>query len=193
MKTMKHNLRNLVLVAVAALLSATTFTAVGTFGQKGGGPATVLCPVPKHLTLTATNPSVNTADFPTNCSAGFEQNLNGTTPDRCYIHTFNVELPELCCQCIESKKNFLTIRYTALKGQPGNDQWNILGSSGVHGWLYDNGTSQPPPGTTGTKTIPLTCAMLKNKPLRLSILLQDDSSVTSATLDVDLCCVSTGK
>lgn len=192
MKTMKYNLRNLVLVSVAALFLATAFTTGGTFGQAG---TTTQCPVPRHVTLTASTPSANMADFPTNCSAGYEQNLGGTTINRCYIHTFDLPVPsELCCQCVESKKNFLTIRYKAL--QPGsaistsvNDQWNILGSPGAHGWLYDSGTAPVTPGQTGTKTIPVTCAMLKNNPLRLDLLVEDDTSVTSATLDVDLCCV----
>ncbi|HSS76521.1 MAG TPA: hypothetical protein VLV54_07210 [Thermoanaerobaculia bacterium] len=41
-------------------------------------------------------------------------------------------------------------------------------------------------GQTGTKTIRLSCDMLKNN--RLSFLLQDDTSVTSATLHVVYCC-----
>ena len=189
MKTMKHNLRNLVLVSVAALLLATPFTAVGTFGQRG---TPLQCPIPRHVTLTATAPSANMADFP-NCSAGFEQNLGGTTPNRCYIHTFDLPIPsELCCQCVESKKNFLTIRYKAL--QPGsagsptsaNDTWGIIG--GPSGPLYVPPVGGGPPWQR-TKTIPFTCAMLKNNPLRLSFLVQDDTSVTAATLDVDLCCV----
>jgi hypothetical protein len=41
-------------------------------------------------------------------------------------------------------------------------------------------------GQPGTKTIPLSCDMLKNN--RLSFLVQDDTSVTSATLHIVYCC-----
>ena len=190
MKNMKYNLRNLVLVAVAALFLATAFTTGGTFGQAG---TTTQCPIPRHVTLTATTPSANTADFPTNCSAGFEQNLGGTTPNRCFIHTFDLPIPsELCCQCVESKKNFLTIRYKALQGGPVNSpsSWNdsvAIYPGGLSAtMLYPQGAAVAT-GQTGTKTIPLTCAMLAHN--RLSFLVQDDTSVTSAKLDVDLCCV----
>lgn len=190
MKTMKHNLRNLVLVSVAALFLATAFATAGTLGQK----ATPLqCPTPRHVTLTASTPSANMADFPANCSAGYEQNLGGGTPNRCYIHTFDLPTPsEFCCQCVESKKNFLTIRYKALQGGPVNSpsSWNdtvAIYPGGLSATkLYAQGSAVAT-GQTGTKTIRVTCAMLAHN--RLSFLVQDDTSVTSATLDVDLCCV----
>jgi len=84
MKTMKYNLRNLVLVSVAALFLAAAFATAGTLGQTGN---TTQCPTPRHVTLTASTPSANMADFPTNCSAGYVQNLGGITINRCYIHT----------------------------------------------------------------------------------------------------------
>jgi hypothetical protein len=190
MKTMKYNLRKLALVSVAALFLATAFATAGTLGQTGN---TTPCPTPRHVTLTASTPSANMADFPANCSAGYEQNLGGTTPNRCYIHTFNLPVSgELCCQCVESKKNFLTITYKALQPGPpnsptsANDTWGIVG--GPSGPLYVPPVGGGPPWQR-TKTIPVTCAMLKNNPLRLSFAVQDDTSVTSATLDVDLCCV----
>ena len=39
LKTMKNNLRNLVMVAVAALFLATAFTGAGTSGQQGAPPS----------------------------------------------------------------------------------------------------------------------------------------------------------
>jgi hypothetical protein len=190
MKTLKYNLRNLVLVSVAALFLAITFTTRGTFGQTG---TTAQCPVPRHVTLTASTPSANMADFPANCSTGYEQNLGGTTPNKCYIHTFDLPISsDLCCQCIDSKKNFLTIRYKALQGGPVNSasSWNdtvaIYPGALSAAKLYPQGSAVAT-GQTGTKTIPITCAMLAHN--RLSFLVQDDTAVTSATLDLDLCCV----
>jgi hypothetical protein len=190
MKTMKYNLRNLVIVSLAALFLAAAFATAGTLGQTGN---TTQCPTPRHFNLTASTPSANMADFPSNCSAGYEQNLGGTTINRCYIHTFDLPVPsELCCQCVESKKNYLTIRYKALQGGAVNSSssWNdsvAIYPGGLSAMkLYPQGSAVAT-GQTGTKTIPITCAMMAHN--RLSFLVQDDTSVTSATLDVDLCCV----
>jgi hypothetical protein len=188
----------LALIALAVLsgfgLAQEARQAQGLEARQVQGPP-LPCPNSRHVTLQATTPSANMADFPTKCSAGFEQNLNGSTPDRCYIHTFNVPMPsEFCCQCVESQKNSLTIRYSALVPGPVGSSSSYNDTVAIYPGglsvtrLYPLG-SPVTLGQTGTKTIPLTCAMLKNNPLRLSILGQDDTKFTSATLELDLCCV----
>jgi hypothetical protein len=88
----------------------------------------------------------------------------------------------------------LTIHYTANQnGAPtsgaGNDTVGIYSGgaivTGTSQALYSGIVTK---GQTGTKTIRLTCDMLKNN--RLSFLVQDDTSVTSATLHVVYCCSS---
>lgn len=193
MKTMKYNPRNLVLVLVAALFSA-ALAVSGAFGQTGSAQ---LCPVPRHIQQTIQAPAAATpvlSDFPnTPCSGGYEPNFGGTTINRCFRHTFSFPPPsELCCQCVESKHNTLTITYNALQpGQPyssssANDTVGIYGGSVVTSPLYVPPAGGGPPWKR-TKTIPLTCAMLANN--RLSFLVQDDTSVLSATVDIDTCCV----
>lgn len=190
MMTMKHNLRNLALVAVAVLFSASAFVANGAFGQGRAG-ATIPCPSPNPIHLAAQAPAAATpsSEFPATCSAGWEPKFGGTTIDRCFKHTFTWKLPSVdCCQCVEGTNNTLTIQYKSLESSiPSNDQWYILKGSTVvaSGQLY---SGPPPPGTL-TKTIPLKCDWL-TKNNHLNFYVQDDTSVTSATLNVAFCCVN---
>jgi len=200
-KTQKRYLAYLVLLAVFALSAASASSqerkaAPGNDAEFQPAPG-LSCPTPRHIHLTkqasaAATPYV--ADFPSGpCSAGFEPNFGGTTSDRCFRHTFTLPAAnDLCCQCVEGKRNTLTITYRALQpGPPGsnstNDSINIYtGGPPVSFSLYTPPTGGGPPWQR-TKVIPLTCAMLARN--RLSFLVQDDTSVISAALDVDLCCV----
>jgi hypothetical protein len=102
---------------------------------------------------------------------------------------FSVELrPE--CRCLSGE---LTIRYNALQGGPAGSPSSANDTVGIYsGGSIVPGTSQAlysgavTTGQTGTKTIRLSCDWLKNN--RLSFLVQDDTSVTSATLHVVYCC-----
>jgi hypothetical protein len=188
MKTVKYNLRNLLLVLVAALFSATALTSAG--AQQ--------CPNPRQINLTQATGAATPvlADFPTTpCSAGFEPNFGGTKIDRCFRHTFSFAPPnELCCQCIDGKSNTLTIRYKALLGGPAgsptsaNDTFAIYSNgsvvSGTSQALYSGAVTT---GQVVTKTIPLKCSWLTNN--RVSFLFQDESALQSATLKISTCCV----
>lgn len=189
MKTVKHNFRNLLLVIVAALFSAAALIPVGAQQQ---------CPNPRQINLTQTTGAATPvlADFPTTpCSAGFEPNFGGNQPDRCFRHTFSFPPPtELCCQCVEGKSNTLTIRYKVLVGGPAgsptsaNDTIAFYSGGSVVSGTSKNLYSGPViKGQIFTKTIPLKCSWLTNN--RLSFLVQDDTSVLSATLKINTCCV----
>lgn len=156
----------------------------------------IRCPVPMQISLTAPPPGVATplaADFPLPPSppSGVEPNFGGTQINRHFRHTFTWKPTTKCCQYLQGT---LTLTYKALSGgqtatspNAGNDKWYIFKSATVmaSGPLY---ASFPfPAGQTGTKTIPLTPAMLAGD--RLSFMVQDDTSITSAKLDVAACCV----
>lgn len=154
--------------------------------------APIPCPFPTHIHQMAPLPTAATPylpDFPTSsCSAGFEPNFGGIQIDRCFRHTFTWKLPTECCQCLSGT---LTLQYTALQGGgPGccsaNDTVTIFsnGSAVTSQPLY---TGVPTPKKILTKIIPLKCEWLTNH--RISFLVQDDTSVISATLDIDYCCV----
>jgi hypothetical protein len=194
MKTVKHNRRNLALVLVAVLFSATMLTSGGVLGQTGAQQ----CPNPRRINLTQSSGAATPvmADFPKGlCPGGIEPNFGGTKVDRCFIHTFSFPPPsELCCQCVEGKGNTLTLKLRVLLGGPAgsstaaNDQFAIYSNGS-----FVTGTNQPlysgsvTTGQVVTKTIALKCSWLNNN--RLSFLTQDDTAVLSATLNLNTCCV----
>ncbi len=152
---------------------------------------------PRHVHLTASPQQLATsvsADFPNGPVGPLEPSFGGLTINRHFRHTFQFPPNELCGQCVEGK-NTLTLRYRALQGGPAFSSTSV--NDGVA--LYSNGamvpgTSQPLysgkviTGQLGTKTIKLECKWLTDN--RLSFAVQDDTSVTSATLDVDFSCAS---
>lgn len=194
MKTVKPNRRNLALILVSAFFLTTMLTSNGALGQTGAQQ----CPNPRQINLTQSSGAAtpDMADFPKGlCPGGIEPNFGGTKADRCFIHTFSFPPPrELCCQCIEGKGNTLTLKLKVLVGGPAgsstsaNDQFAIYSNGSVVA-----GTSQPLysgaviTGKVVTKTIQLKCSWLNNN--RLSFLTQDDTSVLSATLNLNTCCV----
>jgi hypothetical protein len=168
----------------------------------------VPCPDPKTITLTAPPPSAANVD-PSQLPASLinppnaEPNFGGTTPDKVFRHTFQFKLPEnKCCQCTNVT---LTLKLKALldasdpnhsAADASNDKWYIYkngelcGSSGFtgYGWVYDKPTKQ---GTVITKTIriPCECLAVHGNAGKLTFVIQDDTSVQSATLTGNGCCV----
>ena len=192
---MERNLRRIVAVGAVSLVVA-AFGADRALGQaeRVPGPApSVPCPLPMHVNLTVQAPSPGTpfaGDFPSSPPVTLT-NFGGTAINRHLRHTFSWKPLSECCQYLEGK---LTIQYRALQGGQSATS-SDAGNDGVA--IFSNGTallSQPlytsfpfPAGHTGTKTIALTPAMLSHN--RLSFAVQDDTSVTSATLQVTGCCV----
>lgn len=167
--------------------------------QKGGqepGPQPLRCPIPRHVHLTAPLPVAATpfaADFPTTPAVVLEPNFAGITTNRHFRHTFTLPPPseKECCQCVEGK-NTLTLQYRALQGGAAGSSSSA--NDGVAIYSNFSALSSLPlyvgnvtTGQLGTKTIRLKCNWLANN--RLSFAVQDDTSVISATLDVDFCCV----
>jgi len=158
-----------------------------------GPRPTVACPIPWVFTLTAPPPTAATplaSDFPA-ATVTLEPSFGGVTPDRHFRHTFRWKPATDCCQYISGT---LTLTYKPLQpGQSatspdaGNDSWSIWknGTALGSGALYS--TFPFPAGATFTKTIPLTPAMLAGS--KASIDVQDDTSLTSAKLQITACCV----
>jgi hypothetical protein len=194
------------------LILALAFVALGVLPSPSGAqeertavshpvPPIELCRRPSRqqsINLTAPAPppapasaTPNPADFPTTpCSAGWESNFGGHTINRCFKHTFTWKAPGPGCRCLSGE---LTIQYKALQGGPPGSPTSVndtvaiySGGSGVPGTSQELYSGTVTTGQTGTKTIRLTCDMLQHN--RLSFLVQDDTSVTSATLHVVYCC-----
>jgi hypothetical protein len=145
------------------------------------------------INLTASAPAAATPyvqDFPANCGLGWEPSFGGTSINECFRQTFTWKAPGPGCTC---QSGVLTLHFKALQGGPANssssanDDFVIYsGGSPVPGTSQRLFSGAVTTGQTGTKTIRLSCDMLKNN--RLSFLVEDDTSVTSASLQVTYCC-----
>jgi len=126
-----------------------------------------------------------------------EPNFGGATPNRVFRHTFQFKLPKnKCCQCtsvtltlkLKALQDALDINHSAANAS--NDKWYIYtnGSICASGFVYD----QPvPQGTVISKTIkiPCKCLAVSGGYGKLTFVVQDDTSVQSATMTVKGCCV----
>jgi hypothetical protein len=159
------------------------------------------CPSPvTNLTLTATTPNVFNADFPQTLFNGQQFAwLNHPGINKPFLYTFQWKREERCCQI---SKAILTVKMKANEeGTPGgfnasNDGIAImhLGSSVLP---FSQVVYTPPPtsfpaGHPSVKQWTLTGAALANlnSYRRLSMYVQDDTRVESATLQLWGCCLS---
>lgn len=159
------------------------------------------CPRPLALTLTATTPNVVNADFTATQLGAPRSFLNNPTLDKSFLYTFEWKREEACC---EIGRAVLTVKLQANGGgmaktspDAGNDGIAImhLGTS-VAPFTEAVYSSWPfSPGQVVTKTWNLTGAALNylNADHRLSIYVQDDTRVVSATLQISGCCLSPQK
>lgn len=154
----------------------------------------VACPSPMHVSLKANGPSASTpfaADFPASLQAP-SATFGQTAANHVLRHTFTWKPAGECCQYISGT---LVLQYKALQGGPAgsstsaNDMVGIYSNgAGVSGAGKNLYTGAVTTGQSGTVTIALTPAMLANN--RLSFAVEDDTSVTQASIDVIGCCVN---
>ncbi len=156
------------------------------------------CPQPVALTLTASTPNVVNADFSAGQLGAPRAWLNDPAINKSFLYTFRWTKDEKCCEITSA---VLTVRMKAnqsgaskTSSDAGNDGIAImyLGSavapfsqSVYSSWSFTA-------GQTATKTWTLTGAALAhlNATRRLSIYVQDDTMVVSATLQISGCCLS---
>jgi hypothetical protein len=157
------------------------------------------CPRPIALNLSATAPNVVNADFNATQLGISRAWLNDPAINKGFLYTFQPIRDEKCCEITSA---ILTVKLRSnqagqskTSSDSGNDGIAImfLGSTvppfsePVYGsWPF-------PVGQTATKTWNLTGAALAhlNATHRLSIWVQDDSAVLSATLQLSGCCLNT--
>lgn len=160
------------------------------------------CPDPQTITQTATAPSaavVDPSQLPSNLVAppNAEPNFGGTSANRVFRHTFQFKLPNnKCCQCTSAT---LVLRLRALQDAmdpthtdtySSNDKWYIYknGQLCSYGWVYDYPVKKD---TAISKKInvPCDCLAKAGGAGKLTFVIQDDTSVQSATMTVKGCCV----
>jgi hypothetical protein len=196
------------LAAVILLTAGSVFAQEKKRAVGGGGipdivrPAT--CPQTSSVTLDATTGYVLTSDigsihnYTTQLNWGLH--LNHPTGDKGYLHTFVWKHGHRCCQVVSG---VMKVQMTALQAgtnptssqDAGNDNISII-HQGLPIPPYNERiyTNLPPfqAGQTVTKSWTLNPAALHllNTTGHLTLYVEDDTSVTSATLQLTICCLT---
>jgi hypothetical protein len=156
------------------------------------------CPRPITVTLTAGSPYVLNSDFNQIQLGAPRAALNEQAMDKSFLYTFRWAKDGNCC---EISRAVLTVRMKALSGGQSKTSADA-GNDGIA--IMHNGTAVQPyaeavysswpfqAGQTAVKTWNLTGAALNylNTNQTLSLYVQDDTSVQSATLEIYGCCLS---
>ncbi|HEY0005903.1 MAG TPA: hypothetical protein VGB17_14065 [Pyrinomonadaceae bacterium] len=167
-------------------------------GEEVALPVKGGCPKPIALTLNATTPNVINTDFNAVQLAAPRAVLNDPLSDKSFLYSFRWISEQRCC---EITKAVLTVKLKA--NQPGQSKTSSdAGNDGIaimHAGSVVLPFSEPvysswpfSVGQTATKTWNLTGAALSNlnSTGTLSLYVQDDTSVVSATLQIYGCCLS---
>lgn len=196
---MKHNkMFSLLVVILLFLCSATYFQAYAEDKKPSTESVTAVLPCPnpvKNISITHTQvnlPAPFWGDFftPKPLLTGY----NGIA-DRQLWDTFTWKLPSRCCQFL---RGTLTIEYQPLQGGHGDQSPNAGDAGNDKLRIYSNGTQllaellYPavnflPGPPLRTKTISITPNMIQNN--RLSFIVEDDTSVKVAKIDLYYCCL----
>lgn len=191
------------LLAAAALLTAGSALAQRTVGTPVQAPAPIFtpppaCPEPIHLKLDANTPDLFSGDFTPGMLSHYA-GLNDPSPNKPYLHTFQwTPRHRCCCQITQA---LLTVHMQANQSgsshtgsDAGNDGISVLYNGAVvtpyAGYIYPN--TSFPAGQTATTTWNLQGAALANinASNRLTFYVEDDTRVTSATLELFGCCLT---
>jgi len=161
------------------------------------------CPKPISLTLTANTPNVVTTDFSADQLAGPRAWLNDPAINKHFLYTFHWTNDQRCCEITQA---LLTVKMKANQGgvsktsrDAGNDGIAVMLPTAVV--AYSDSVYSPPggpgwpfsAGATAVKSWSLSPAALNslNATHNLSIYVEDDTMVTSATLQLSGCCLTT--
>jgi len=198
------------LAAVILLTAGAIFAQAEKRTATGGGipdivpPAT--CPQTSSVTLDANTPYVLASDigsihnYTTQLNWGLNLHPPHPTGDKGYLHTFVWKRGHRCCQVVSG---VMKVQLTALQvgtnptssQDAGNDNISIIHQGlpipPYNERIYNN---LPPfqAGQTVTKPWTLNPAALHllNTTGHLTLYVEDDTSVTSATLQLTICCLT---
>jgi hypothetical protein len=173
---------------IAAAIFMVSAVSLGAGAAKAQAPETdrmvppglaVPCPNPVHYVIT--RPTAAGSQQPASLIGTYNQ----PKPDHVFKDTFTFRPPH--GQCCQFSRGTLKVTYKALvSGDPNSStSWNDFGGLGPHTHMWG-----PGPVTAGQiTTVPytLTPAMLASGSVTLTV--QDDTAVVSATLEITGCCL----
>ena len=167
--------------------------------QPDAGPGPVIpdkvpCPHPLTTTVVSSGvpqgPAAAAGPFPLNIPASsLASGLGDMHSNRTFEYSFKWEVPrERCCEILAAR---LTMVVKCHGDIPGNDAWGIYRN---HLGLYGAPIGWPQSCNGQTKTIVwnVTPAVLNamNADNQLNLLVEDDTAVMSAKLEISGCCVT---
>lgn len=157
------------------------------------------CPDPSVLIINSSTPYFDPSEFSNEQKSNAIDTLNSTAKNKKFLHTIRWEPKRRCCQVLKARlvvKMRSNSRGHSLKSSDaGNDHIHLVkngGTSIVGERIYSNHTFPIPTGTNATKKWVLTGSQLDwlNTNHKLSIYIQDDTSVVSIKLKLWICCLS---
>jgi hypothetical protein len=154
----------------------------------------VPCPHPTTRTLTITTPAQVLSEFPASIHAAISNSqLNSPRTDTAFGHTFRFPV-EGCCIWTRGE---LRVTIKALQGGPANSSTSANDAVNVYAGTQ-NIAFQQPWKNTGVATGAVTTVTFQFNATQLaggmlSIYVQDDSSVQSAELILEGCCLKPQK
>lgn len=175
--------------ALGAFVLAGLLNASATTAQVPGRPPAMPCPNPKLQMMSMTTPVVANEDFLATALAAPRAGINDSTPNKVFLHTFRWDPPS-CCRVTAA---YLTVVMRVNQAGATNDTIGLAvnGSSipGMVGQIYSGPVTV---GQQTTKTFVVNAAGLAamNANNRLSFAVQDDTTVLSADLRIDRCCIN---
>lgn len=157
------------------------------------------CPDPSIVIINSSTPHFDTSEFSTAQKLNAIDTFNSTAINKKFLHTIRWEPKRKCCQVLKAriivKMKSNSRGHSPQSSDAGNDGISIVkngGTSIVGERIYDNHTFPIPKGTNATKKFTLTGSQLDwlNTAHKLSIYIQDDTSVISIKVKLWVCCLS---
>ena len=153
------------------------------------------CPHPLSTTIVSTGlpqgPAGAGGQFPANIAqASMASGLGDMRANHTFAYTFKWDVPkERCCEILAAR---ITLVVKCHDDIPDNDAWGLFRNGAA---IYSGGAIGWPSNCSGqTKTIsvslPTSVVGFMNTDNQLSVLVEDDTAVMSAKLEMSGCCVT---
>ena len=157
------------------------------------------CPDPSVLIINSSTPYFDPSEFSSEQKANVIDIFNSTTKNKKFLHTIRWKPKRRCCQVLKArlivKMRSISKGHSPRSSDAGNDAISLVkngGTSILRESIYTNHTFPIPAGTNATKKWVLSGSQLDwlNTDHKLSIYIQDDTSVVSIKLKLWICCLS---
>jgi len=155
------------------------------------------CPKPMYTIINSSSPYFDSSEFSSGQLSNSQSNFNYSIHDKRFVHTIRWKRKHKCCQVLKAR---LSVKVKSLTGgrslqsrDAGNDSISIVKNGGttiISDRIYNNHPF--PPGNVRTKSFSLSGSDLDwlNSTGKMSIYIQDDTSVLSIKLKLWICCLS---